>query len=73
MTQPLVPLVGEGEEGGVADGDEGVGRAGITLPETEHGRTRTKLAEAITIGNEAMTRRWPVLGDLPSELELFNT
>lgn len=73
MTQPLVPPVGEVGEVGVADGDEGAGKAGIILPETEHGRTRTKLAEAITIGNEAMTRRWLVLGDLPSELELFNT
>ena len=72
MIQPLVPLVGEvGVVDGVVEG-EGVGMVGTTLPKIEHGRIRTKLAEAITIGNGVMTRRWPVLGDRPSELQLFS-
>ena len=66
MTELLVPLVGEVGEGGVADGvveEKGAARAAVTLPETEDGRIRTKLAKVTTIGNGAMTRRWLVLGD----------
>jgi hypothetical protein len=59
--QLLVALVGEGEGAGEAVEDEAVGIAGTPLLETEHGRIRTKPAVAITIGNAAMTRRWPVL------------
>ena len=67
LAHPLVPLVGEVGEGEVAvdevveDEEAGV-MAGTPLPETEHGRTRTKPVVAITIGNAAMTR-WPVLDD----------
>lgn len=69
MTQPLVLLVGEVGEGGVEDEvveDEGVVVAETPLPEVERGRTRIRLAKAITTGNAAMTRRWPVLGDPPN-------
>jgi len=68
LAHPLVPLVGEVGEGEVAvdevveDEEAGV-MARTPLPETEHGRTRTKRAVAITIGNAAMTRKWPVLDD----------
>jgi len=67
LAHPLVPLVGEVGEGEVAADkvveDEEAGMARAALPETEHGRTRTKPTVAITIGNATMTRRWPVLDD----------
>jgi hypothetical protein len=68
MTRHLVLLVGEVGEGGVEDEaveDEVVVVVvvGTTLPKIERGRTRIRLAMAITTGNAAMTRRWPVLGD----------
>ena len=69
LAQPLVPLVGDVGERWVADevvADEGEGMGEVPLPETEHGRTRTKPAKAIMIGNVAMTKRWPVLGNLLS-------
>lgn len=69
LTRYLAPLEGEVGEGGVADevvADVGVAMAGTAMPEIERGRTRTRLAMVITIGNAAMTRRWPVLGDSPN-------
>ena len=69
MTQRLAPLEGEVGEGGVADEvveDEGVVMAGMELPEVERGKTRIRPAMVIMIGNAAMTRRWPVLGDSPN-------
>ena len=67
-TQYLAPLEDEVGEGGGADEvveDVGVAMAGTALPEVERGRTKIRLTMAITIGNAAMTRRWPVLGDSP--------
>ena len=58
LVQPLVPLVGVVGEGGAADvvKEEGA-TVRIPLLETEHGRTSTRLAKPITIGNAVMTRR----------------
>ena len=57
---PLAPLVGEAGEGEVAADevvvDKEAGMAGTPLPETEHGRTKTKRTLVITIRNVAMTK-----------------
>jgi hypothetical protein len=45
---------GQGEEGGGAEGLETV-----VMRESEHRKTRTKLAGGTTIGKEDMTGRWP--------------
>jgi hypothetical protein len=66
MTPPLVLLMGEVAEAGVADEVvevEAEGMVGTLLLETKHGKTRIRLAKATTIGNAVMTRRWPGLDD----------
>jgi hypothetical protein len=54
ITEEAEVGVGQGEEGGAA---EGLGT--VVMRESEHRKTRTKLAEGTTIGKEDMTRRWP--------------